>query len=453
MQAGRRLRIRLTLQGSLFLALFIALVMLLAFIARDYRKEWDVTRTARNTLAQPTLDVLRQLEGPLTVTAFAVAQDAAGGNVHRTIEERLRPYRRAKPDLELKLVDPREDPKRAEEAGIRTPNELVIEYRKRSEHLPLSEFGEQAFANVLMRLIRGSASLVLGLEGHGERKLDGIANHDLGEFGRQLQQKGLKLNSVNLALAQAVPANAAVLVIATPQTDLQPSEVEKIERYLEAGGNLLWLIDPEPLRGLQPIAEKLGLVLTPGTIVDFVKRAPSGPPVFAFATSYGPHPITAAFRYNTMFPYARQIDLSESEEWRITPLIEVAQRGWVEMGKLDEKPTFDSARDLPGPVNIAAAFERAVGDKQQRIVVIGNGAFVSNTYLGNGGNLQLGIAMVNWLTAADELVAIDPRPAADSRIEIDQMTLYLIALAFLLALPVAFVLTGVVVWWRRRKAA
>ena len=83
--------------------------------------------------------------------------------------------------------------------------------------MPLGEFSEQAFANALMRLMRGSASLVLWLEGHGERKLDGIANHDLGEFGRQLQQKGLKLNSVNLALAQEVPSNAALLVIASPK--------------------------------------------------------------------------------------------------------------------------------------------------------------------------------------------------------------------------------------------
>jgi hypothetical protein len=78
---------------------------------------------------------------------------------------------------------------------------------------------------------------------------------------------------------------------------------------------------------------------------------------------------------------------------------------------------------------------------------------VSNTYFGNAGNLQLGIAMVNWLAAADDLIAIDPRPAADARIEIDQMTLYLIAFSFLVALPLAFVLTGVLVWWRRRKAA
>jgi ABC-type uncharacterized transport system involved in gliding motility auxiliary subunit len=452
MQANRALRVRLSIQGSLFLVLFAALVMLLAFVARDYRKEIDMTRSARNSLSQPTLDVLRQLDGPVSVTAYAVAKDPQGNSLHKLIEERLRPYTHAKPDFQVSLVDPREDPKRAEAAQVRTAAELVIEYRKRVEHMPLSEFNEQAFAGALMRLMRGSASLVMWLEGHGERKLDGIANHDLGEFGRQLQQKGVKLLSLNLGLAQAVPANAAALIIASPQSDLQAGEVEKIQRYVDSGGNLLWLLDPEPLRGLNPIAEKLGLVLTPGTIVDFALRPRSGPPVFAVATNYGNHPITASFRYNTMFPHARQIGVSESEEWRITPLVEAAQRGWVEMGPLDDKPTFDKARDLPGPAIIAVAFERMVGDRQQRAVVVGNGAFLSNTYLGNGGNLQLGTAIVNWLTAEDMLVAIDPRPAPDSRLDIGQMTLYAIALAFLIVLPLLFVLTGVVIWWRRRRA-
>ena len=112
--------LRFTIQSGLFVALFVALTMLLAFVARDYRKEWDVTRSARNSLAQPTLDVLRQLDGPVTVTAYAVTQDTRG-NVHKSITERLRPYRRAKPDFEISFVDPREDPKRAEAAQLRTP--------------------------------------------------------------------------------------------------------------------------------------------------------------------------------------------------------------------------------------------------------------------------------------------------------------------------------------------
>jgi ABC-type uncharacterized transport system involved in gliding motility auxiliary subunit len=452
-QANRKLRLRLTVQSALFVALFFALVMLVAFIAGEYRKEWDVTRAARNSLSQGTLDVLRQLDGPVSVTAYAVAKDPAGNNIHKAIEERLRPYRRAKPDMKLTLVDPREDPRRAQAAQIRTPNVLTIEYRNRVEQLALADFSEQNFAGVLLRLLRGSASLVLALEGHGERKLDGIASHDLGEFGRQLQQRGVKVNSLNLALAQEVPANAALLVIASPQTEVQPEEVEKIQRYLKAGGNLLWLIDPEPLRGLDPIGESLGLVLTPGTVVDFAARPRNGPPVFAVATSYANHPVTAGFRYNTLFPYARQIGFAEMEDWRATPLIEVAPRGWVEMGPLDEKPTFDKTHDLPGPVTIAVAFERTAGERQQRVIVIGNGAFLSNTFLGSGGNLQLGIAMVNWLTAQDTLVSLDTQPAPDSRIDISQPTLYAIGLGFLLVLPLVFAITGLVIWWRRRRAA
>ena len=68
MQANRALRMRLTVQSWIFLALFLTLVTLLAFIALEQRIEWDVTHNARNTLAQPTLDLLRQIEGPLKVS-------------------------------------------------------------------------------------------------------------------------------------------------------------------------------------------------------------------------------------------------------------------------------------------------------------------------------------------------------------------------------------------------
>ena len=86
--------------------LFIALVTLLAFVAREYRIEHDLTRTRATPLPRPTLDVLEQLDGPVTVTAYAMASDARGDNVHRQIEEFLRPYQRAKPDIALTLVDP-----------------------------------------------------------------------------------------------------------------------------------------------------------------------------------------------------------------------------------------------------------------------------------------------------------------------------------------------------------
>lgn len=453
MRITRRLHWQMRFQSGIFVVLLALLTALLAYFAQEFRLEQDITRSARNTLSQSTLAALRQMQGPLRVTAYAVRQDTSGTNVHKVIEERVRNYQRAKQDLELRLVDPREQPKLAAEAGLRSPSALVLDYQRRSEQIPLSDFNEQNFANALVRLLRGANNLVLWLDGHGERKLDGLANHDLGRFGQQLREKGFSLSSINLGLAQAVPANAALLVVTHPRVELQASEVDKLLAYVNRGGNLLWLIDTEPLRGLQPLAEKFGLVLTPGTVVDPALAPRNGPPVFAVAANYARHPVVGTLQFNTLFPHARQIGADDATGWHVTPLIDVAPRGWVETGKLDNKPAFDKSRDFPGPVNIASAFERTVGDREQRVIVVGTGHFLSNSFLGNGGNLALGTGMLNWLAGDDALVTIDPRPAADTQLDIDSIHLYLIAFVVLLLLPLTFAGTGIAVWWRRRNTA
>jgi len=451
MELTRRRRRLLTVHHWLFVVLLVALTALLAFLAHEYRFQRDLTHANRNTLSAATLEVLKQLDGPVNITAFAMAQTVRGQDVHKWIREMLRTYQRAKPDLALTIVDPREDPKAALAAGVQTTNELLIEYRKRSERLSVADISnEQAVANALMRLARGGERLVLWLDGHGERRLNGIANHDLGEFGRQLQLKGFRLSSVNLALAQEVPANAALLVVASPQVDLLPAEVDKIRRHLAGSGNLLWLIEPGPLRGMQPIAEILGLVLTPGIVVDPEASRFNTSPTIAVGATYGRHAITNVLSKNTFFPAARQIGTTENEEWRVTPLVEVAQRGWVETGKLDGNISFDKNRDFAGPVNVATALERTVGDRNHRVVVVGTGEFLANAYLGNLGNLDLGVNIMNWLTGDDRMITIQPRPAPDSNLDIEPFRFYSIAFTFLLALPLAFTITGAVIWWRRR---
>ncbi len=448
----RNRRRLLTAHLWLFVALLIALTTLLAFLAQEYRFQRDVTHANRNTLSAATLEVLKQLDGPVNITAFAMPQTVRGQDVHKWIRETLRSYQRAKPDLAITIVDPREDPKAAVAAGVQTTNELLIEYRKRNERLSVADLNnEQAVANALMRLARGAERMVLWLEGHGERKLNGIANHDLGEFGRQLQLKGFRLNSVNLSLAQEVPANAAMLVVASPQVDLLPAEVQKISDHLARNGNLLWLIDPGPVRGMQPVAETLGLVLTPGVVVDPDARRFNTSPTTAVGATYGRHAITNVLSKNSFFPLARQIGSTESGEWRVAPLIEVAQRGWVETGKLDGNIAFDKNRDFPGPVNVAAAFERAVGDRSQRVVVVGTGEFLANAYLGNVGNLDLGVNIINWLAGDDRMITIQPRPAPDSSLDIEPLSFYIMAFTFVIGLPLAFTITGVVIWWRRRR--
>ena len=437
------------MQNGVFVVLLISLAGLSGYLARETRVQWDISQNGRNSLSQASAEVLKKINGPLSVTVYATAQDAQSGNIGKIIREFLSRYQRAKPDLIVTFIDPATQPKLAQEAGVQVNGEMVVTFNGKSEHL--TTVNEQALANLLMRLARSMEKPVIMLSGHGERKLDGIASHDLGEFGKQLAMKGFKTGTLNFSTASEVPANASVLVIASPQTDLQEGEVDKLLAYIGRGGNLLWLIDEGPLRGLQPLAEKLELTLTPGVVVDPQAQQLKLPITVALGAHYGQHPVTHNFDYITMFPFARQIIVNENDSWHSVSLVEAAYRGWVETGTLDSGIAFDKLYDVSGPVSIAVALSRTVHDREQRIAIIGSGNFLANTYLGNGNNLDFGINLVNWLTGDENLITIQPRATLDSNLVLNESTLIIIAGGFLIVLPLVFLASGLIIWWRRGR--
>jgi ABC-type uncharacterized transport system involved in gliding motility auxiliary subunit len=450
MTPAHRSRLRHLAQNGSFVVLVVVLTALIAVVARQHAVQWDLTSSGRNSLSAASVDVLRKLAGPIVVTAYATPHDPRLGDLRKHIGDFIARYQRAKHDVQLNFIDPRERPKAAAKAGVQVNGELVVEYRERSERLStLSEFD---FTNLLIRLSRTESRLVMSLDGHGERSLVGAANHDLGDFGKQLASKGLSVNALNLAIAPQVPDDVSVLVVASPQIDVPPAEVAKLISYVERGGNLLWLIDQEPLNGLQELAERIGLVLSPGVVVDPDAIEHGGRPVMSVAApgGYGGHPVLESMRVNTLFPFARAINVNDFDGWRSTPLVEVATRGWIETDDLGGRIVFDKARDTPGPVQIAAALERMREEKTQRVVIVGSGHFLANMYLGNGGNLDLGVNIVNWLAGDERLISIQPRSAPDTTLTLSKGGLLAIVVTFLIVVPIVLLATGALIWWRRR---
>lgn len=445
----RKLRFWLRRHQRVLLLLLLGATALAGYLTQRYHWQWDVTQNARHTLSPASRHVLDAMPGALEVTAYATLQDPQYGDLRLPIRDFVARYQRLKPDLKFSFVDPALDPQLARAAGVQLNGELVLSYRGRSEHL--ATLNERDFTNALMRLARGHERLVLALAGHGERQLDGGAPYDLGEFGRQLAHKGLRGSALNLAAATEVPDAASVLLLTRPQTELMPGEAEKIKRYLARGGNLLWLIEPGALHGLQPVAETLGLVLTPGVVVDPAAKELGFVPPTAVAAQYGAHPATAQFDLITVFPHARAIGVNDDPAWHVTPLVETSAASWVESSPADERAAFDPGRDAAGPVVIGLALEREGEDRSQRVVVIGSGEFLANAYLGNGGNLDLGVSLVNWLAGDANLVAILPKNTLDATLSFGKSFAMALALGFLLGLPLLFFGVAIFVW-RRRNA-
>ncbi|MES2636461.1 MAG: GldG family protein [Pseudomonadota bacterium] len=464
MKINRNLRIQMLAQSWLFVVLFILLVILIGYLTSQYRYAKDITQANRNILTQGSVNILKQMEEPINITVYATNDDANRGDTFRKgMIDFVARYQREKKNVTLKFINPSEEPKLAQEAGVKQDGETVVEFNKRTEHIN-PPFAEQEMTNLLVRLSRTNTQPIMFLDGHGERHLQGIKNHDIGEFGKQLESKGFKFANPDLTIAQAVPANGAMLVIASPQVDVSEIEAKKIKAYIESGGNLLWLLDDNNLRGMKEVADYLGFTVSPGIAVDMTAAQYGADAKVAFASSYGDHAITRNFQLRTLFPEAHEIDAQASDEfgWKVGRLVEVAPNGWLESelikaGVNNKKVVFDQNTDKRGPINIGVALERIYGKKGQRVVVMGNANFLSNTFITNGGNLDFGLNIVNWLAGDDKLITIQPMPLKDINVTIpndDQgrMVAWTVFHSFQYFIPFAFFVAGFWLWWKRRKA-
>ncbi len=430
-----------------FVVALLAAVIGLYQLAAHYPTQLDVTQNALNSLEPGSVDALHQLQGPVSITVYATEQDAQLGDIRKFVREFVALYQRYKPDISLSFVDPLKQPEAMRKAKIQGNGEMVVEFEGRREHL--TTLNEQTLSSALLRLAHSKEQLLMYLSGHGERKLDGAANHDLGEFGKRLQQNGYRIASLNLTQAQAVPDNVSVLVVTHPQLKIGSGEMLKLQRYIERGGNLLWLLDAEPLRGLEPLAERLGILLSPGIVIDPAAQEMDAPANWALGSGYPPHPVTRDFDLITVFPFARALGQQGPQDWQTHTLVEGAARGWVSE-HTSGKPNFDKSRDVPGPVDLALALQRDIAAHEQRIVVVGSGSFLANAYSGNGGNLDLGVNIVNWLANEERLITLQPHAAKDAKLVLSQRQLRFLSVSLLVVLPLLFIAVGI--WmWRRRK--
>ncbi|MDO8988313.1 MAG: GldG family protein [Sideroxyarcus sp.] len=428
------------------LLLVLAAAGALFQVAARYPAQWDVTQNALNSLEPGSVEALAMLQGPVKITVYATEQDAQLGDMRKLIREFVALYQRYKPDITLAFVDPVKDAEAMRKATIKGNGEMVVEFAGRSEHI--TTLNEQTLSGALLRLAHSKDQLLMYVGGHGERNRDGIANHDLGEVGSRLQQLGYRTSSINLAVAQDIPANASMLVLTHPQTQMLPGEVKKLLRHIDNGGNLLWLVDAEPLRGLEPLAEKLSLTVMPGVVIDPAAQDMNVPPNWALGTGYPPHAVTRNFDLVTVFPDARALGIEQDDDWRTHILVEGAAQGWVSDHGVDKR--MDKNRDIPGPFSLAVALQRSVNDREQRIVVVGSGAFLANVYSGNGGNLDLGIGMVNWLANEERLITVQPHAAKDAQIVFSKNQLAALSVSFLVVFPLLLVAMGALQWWRRK---
>lgn len=469
-------------------ALALGILVAANYVLSRQNVRWDLTAAQQYSLSPQTQRVLEALEAPVSVLVFAREAEFPG------YRDRLDEYSYVSPRVNVEYVDVDRNPVRARQYEVQAYGTIVFEYEGRVERTTSNS--EQELTNALIKAVEGEERTVYFVQGHGERDPEGDDRDGYGAVRDALGRDNFRVETVVLAQTGEAPADATVLVVAGPTTDLLPAEADVLRDYLDGGGKLLLMLDPPdtedapPQPNLAALAGEWGIELGADVVVDAsgVGQLLGTDASVPVAATYPPHAITDGFNLLTAFPLARSVrPVAGGVAGRVGEVVvETGARSWAEadLSQLaaGEVTLDEDAGDVPGPVPIAAVVAQTIdepepadeGDDgedgaedeaetgaedeaddddpplQARLAVFGDSDFAANAAVGIQGNRDLALNTINWLAQQENLIAIRPREPEDRRITLtadQQARIYWLSLV---VLPAFIAAAGVYTWWNRR---
>jgi ABC-type uncharacterized transport system involved in gliding motility auxiliary subunit len=457
---------RTTRYGLNALVMIVLIFGVIALVeAVSYRHNWrvDLTENKRQSLSPQTVKILKELKAPVKAIAF-LRPDIPG---KRTTEDRLKLYA-ANSDgkFSWESVDADSNPLRASRYGVTTYGTIVLEAEVkkgevREEKVQDSE--EETLTNALIRVTREGKRVVYFLKGHGEKELAGTERNGLSQLKAALEKVNYEPKELLLAREAKLPDDARIVVVAGPEKDLLPNEMDTLTGHLGRGGRLLLMVDPFQAPALGGLVERYGITLNNDVIIDVSglgQMFNAGPEV-PIVADYPAHPITQGFRLITVFPVARSLTVKEKPPEGVTAqaLARTSPESWGETNQ-EEIRTGQVRLDpgeARGPLTVAAVatidVKTAPADQKAqkaRLVVVGDSAFASNLAFTAEGNRDFVLNILAWLAGEENVISIRPKDPRSSPVFLTATQGYVLFWLPVVVLPVVMIVAGVVAVVQKR---
>jgi ABC-type uncharacterized transport system involved in gliding motility auxiliary subunit len=456
------LKKRQTKYGA-YLAVYVLMVLAILsaanYLAQRYNKTLDTTSNKIFSLSDQTRKVVSNLKEDVKIYYFDQSSRINESRFGPSPKDLLDRYDNLSPKVSVEYVDPVKNPKRALDMKITSAGTTIVEVgAKREEAKSLSE---EQVTNALIRALKTEKKTLCFLEGHGEHDIEnsdpnGFSGAKEAVEGSNYATKGVSL----LEKEPAVPQDCTILVAGGPRTELVEVELQAIRKFIEGGGRAIFMVDP-PTRNvatanLVKFLGDLGVKVNNDLVVDLsgIGQLFGADALSPLVAKYESHAITREMRnVASLFPLSRSVEPGDSKD-KITveKLFSTTPRSYGTTDLSSREIKVDPKKDKAGPLSLAVAgtYRTDKEGVQGRFVVTGSSSFASNTALGFGGNRDLFLNMVAWLSSDEDLISIRPKDPEDRRLTLSASQMRTIFYTSMISLPLLIIVSGTYVWWRRR---
>lgn len=509
-----------------YLFVFVT-VMVVGYLSSrpGYIGYWDATRIKINTINEVTQDIIRNMQDePLEVILYTNLFDPGMGfhntkpaNRNKYIWGFWDPYMRFKPNMNFKYVL-YYDVKDGDSAVYRqmpnmTLDSIAKEYAKMYEvdldrFLPPAAIRKQIDLNAenmraVMKLTYKGKSIYLRTyedakywpdEDHVAAALKRLATDSIpkvyasvGNLERSIHKKGereynlftieklsrsalinngFEIDTINLN-EKDVPADANVLLLADPKTELNQAVRSRVQQYMDKGGNMLISGEPGKQHVLNPVIRSTGTSLMPGTLVQISKDETPDKvmPYMTYDYTWLITPFSTRMQQirksigkgdslYSLNPGAAGVSYADSGFRMHRMWVTVPERKvWAKAGQLvtdSTAPVFTASEGdyRLDSFNVAVALERKVGDKAQRIVLTGDADYLSTVrhFLHFSGEDYL-----KWMVHESYPISFDMKDVKDNLLTITLTAATTQKLILVWILPAALLILGSVILLRRKR--
>jgi ABC-type uncharacterized transport system involved in gliding motility auxiliary subunit len=448
----------------------VAFVGAAQYLANSSDIRWDVTQNKQHTLSSNSVEYVSTLTNEVQLTAFHV------GIPPKYLLDLFNEYARVSAGvIKTEIVDPIEQLAYAAKFGNAInadERKVIVESgdNRKDVDFSLGTLSEETLTNAIASVSRAPRTVYF-LTGHNEYSISDTEFAGLSKFKQLLADNNITSKTLMLGISQSIPADCDVLIIAGPRTQLSQNEETIISDYLLNGGDALFLIEhtlvttpDKPLStqqlqknpSLNTILNQWGLDVQSDIVVDISNHI--GDDVGSPATkNYQRHKaLTEGLDY-TFYVRPRSIRVLPQRRASIKHAVIVStasiENSWAETNRtLDIQ--FDPDTDTAGPV----AFSYVVLEQKNaalqshklsdtRLIVFTDADFLSNVYIEQYSNAQMGLNLVNWLAELDYKTFISTKEIKVERLDLtSKQTRQVLVILFLL--PFLLVISGLVVWLR-----
>ena len=322
---------------------------------------------------------------------------------------------------------------------------------------------EEELTGALIRALKGGARTVCSVKGSGERAFDNTERDGYSSIKEYLEKNNYKTRELPLVMKPEIPKDCTVVLVGGPKRDYLEPAVAALKSFVEGGGRALFMLDPpiklardetdENAALLKTLAD-WGVTLNKDLVLELspVGRLFGLGPEMPLVNKYESHAVVRemADRASAM-PLTRSMDIKSGGKTTVEKLFATSDNSVATTNLSSAEIKVEAPGNKKGPFILAAAGTYNTGkEKEQgRFVVTGSSLFMANGYLRFGGNRDLAVNMMNWLSQDEDLISIRPKEPEDRRVNMSAGQMRTFGF-MLLSVPLGIIAWGLLVWNKRR---